>query len=63
MTFNHTTVGAVTADYYWKMRPPTASSTLRTTPAPASRKVFRQDDGGLLMGIAAFLDVDYWLHR
>jgi hypothetical protein len=26
-------------------------------------KVFRQDDGGRLMGIAAFLDVNYWLHE
>ena len=26
-------------------------------------KVFRQDDGGELMGIGSFLGVDYWLHR
>jgi hypothetical protein len=63
VTFNHTTVGAVTADYYWEDATSGGILDFTYNSGSGEPKIYRQDDGGLLMGIAAFLDVNYWLHK
>ncbi|MGE3703442.1 MAG: hypothetical protein AB7G08_32630, partial [Hyphomicrobiaceae bacterium] len=62
VTFNHTTTGAVTADYYYEDATSGGILDFAVNSGSGEPKIFRQDDGGLLMGIAAFLDVNYWLH-
>ncbi len=63
VTFNHTTTGDVTADYYWEDA--TLDGVLDfSTGGAGEAKVFRQDDGGgKLQAIMNFLDVHYGLHE
>lgn len=65
VTFNHTTTGAVTADYYWELSTSDGALDFDTSVAGAGKaKIFRQDDaGGRLMAILNFLEVHYCLHE
>lgn len=65
VTFNHTTTGAVTADYYWELATTDGALDFDTSSLGAGKaKIFRQDDaGGRLMAILPFLDVNYCLHE
>jgi len=65
VSFNHTTVGAVTADYYWELATSDGPLDFDTGSTGAGKaKIFRQDDGGgRLMAILPFLDVNYCLHE
>jgi hypothetical protein len=62
VTFNHTTTGAVTADYYWEDATSGGILDFNYASGAGEPKIYRQDDGGMLKGIASFLDVTYWLH-
>lgn len=65
VTFNHTTTGSVTADYYWEDA--TSGGVLdfdTSNPGAGEPKIFRQDDGGgIVMAILTFLNVHYALHE
>jgi hypothetical protein len=65
VTFNHTTTGAVTADYYWELATTDGALDFDTSSTGAGKaKLFRQDDGGgRLMAILPFMDVNYCLHE
>lgn len=55
---------AITASYYTEDATDDGILDFDTSVQGAGKaKVFRQDDGGILMGIATFLDVTYWLHK
>lgn len=63
VTFNHTTAGAVTADYYWEDATTDGPLDFDTSPTGAGKaKIFRQDDGGAFMAVLPFLDVEYAFH-
>jgi hypothetical protein len=64
VTFNHATAGDVTADYYWEDATADGPLDFDTSNSGAGEpKVYRQDDGGRLMNVMPFLDVQYWLHE
>jgi hypothetical protein len=65
VTFNHTTTGNVTADYYWELSTADGALDFDTSSLGAGKaKIFRQDDGGgRLMAIHTFQDVHYCLHE
>ncbi len=63
VTFNHTTSGAVTADYYTEDA--TSSGPLdfdTSSPGAGKAKIYRQDDGGPFMTVLPFLNVEYAIH-
>jgi hypothetical protein len=63
VTFNHTTVGAVTADYYTEDATSDGPLDFDTGSTGAGKaKIFRQDDGGAFMAVLPFLDVEYAFH-
>jgi hypothetical protein len=63
VTFNHTTTGAVTADYYTEDATSDGPLDFDTSSAGAGKaKIFRQDDGGAFMAVLPFLDVEYCFH-
>lgn len=63
VTFNHTTAGAVTADYYWEDATSDGPLDFDTSVTGAGKaKIFRQDDGGPFMAVLPFLDVEYAFH-
>ena len=64
VTFNHTTTGAVTADYYWEDATDDGPLDFDTSTTGSGKpKVYRQDDGGRNMIPLDFMDVTYWLHE
>jgi hypothetical protein len=63
VTFNHPTVGAVTADYYTEDATSDGPLDFDTSSLGAGKaKIFRQDDGGAFMAVLPFLDVEYAFH-
>lgn len=63
VTFNHTTVGAVTADYYHETATTTGILDFSTAFANGQAKQLRQDDGGgNLMAIFNLSTVQYCFH-
>lgn len=63
VTFNHPTVGAVTADYYYETATTTGVLDFSTAFANGQAKQLRQDDGGgNLMAIFNLSTVEYCFH-
>jgi hypothetical protein len=63
VTFNHATLGAVTADYYTEDATSDGPLDFDTSSLGAGKaKIFRQDDGGSFMAVLPFLDVEYAFH-
>jgi hypothetical protein len=63
ITFNHTTVGAVTVSYYHETATSTGILDFSTAFANGQAKVFRQDDGGgNIMAIFNINTIEYCIH-
>jgi hypothetical protein len=63
VTFNHSTGGNVTADYYTEDATSDGPLDFDTSSLGAGKaKIFRQDDGGAFMSVLPFLDVEYAFH-
>lgn len=64
ITFNHTTVGAVTVSYYHETSTSTGLLDFSTAFGNGQAKIFRQDDGGgNLMAIWNINTIQYCLHK